>query len=61
MKKFRGEQGLLQNLKTIRFVNSVCTIFGLRKQGTNLLKLASAISLRKEGTCAGTVYKTNGL
>ena len=54
-------------LKDISFVNSVCTIFCVRKQGTlhqtfqSLPELTSAVSLRKQGTCADTVDKMNGL
>ena len=45
-------------LKAIRFVNSVCTIFILRKQDTphqtvpRQPELTSAVSLRKQGTCS---------
>ena len=52
-----------KKLEAIHFVNSVCTIFNLRKQGTphqtfpSQPELTSAVSLRKQGT----VYKTNGL
>ena len=58
---------LIFQLKAIRFVNSVCTIFSLKKQGTphqtfpRYPELTSAVSLRKQGTCADTVCKTNGL
>ena len=53
-------------LKAIHFVNCVCTIFILWKQGhshqtfPNFPELTSAVSLRKQGPCAVTVYKTNG-
>ena len=48
-------------IKAASFVNSVCTIFGLRKQGTphqtflSWPELTSAVSLRKQGTCADTL------
>ena len=47
-------------------IHAVWHDFNLRNKGTphqtfpSLPKLTSAVSLRKQGTCADTAYKTNG-
>ena len=56
-----------KNIKAIRFVNSVCTIFSFWKQGPphqtfpTKPELISAVGLWKQGPYADPVYKTNEL